>query len=160
MDVALSSVALVSLGPLFAAISLAVRRDSPGPVLFRQVRIGSEGKPFEMLKFRTMVADADERKAEVAHLNKHRVEGGDPRMFKVPDDPRITRTGRFLSGTRATRAGRRCGAPTRDSANVRPTVACPCELVKPRAAAGRPPIGPFTGWSRRTSLAVVTPGVR
>jgi exopolysaccharide biosynthesis polyprenyl glycosylphosphotransferase len=96
MDVVVSSAALLVLSPLFAAIAVAIRRDSPGPILFRQVRIGSEGRPFEMLKFRTMIADADERKTEVAHLNKHIRDGGDPRMFKVPDDPRVTRVGRRL----------------------------------------------------------------
>ena len=56
--------------------------------------MGKDDRPFQILKFRTMTADADERKHEVAHLNKHA--DGDDRMFKIPDDPRITRVGRFL----------------------------------------------------------------
>jgi lipopolysaccharide/colanic/teichoic acid biosynthesis glycosyltransferase len=58
--------------------------------------MGEGDRPFWMLKFRTMVIDADERKAEIAHLNRHARPGGDPRMFKVPLDPRVTRVGSFL----------------------------------------------------------------
>ncbi len=76
-------------------IAALIKLDSPGPVLFRQERVGSRGR-FGIYKFRTMLADADERKDEIAHLNMHAQEGGDPRMFKVPDDPRITRIGRVL----------------------------------------------------------------
>jgi lipopolysaccharide/colanic/teichoic acid biosynthesis glycosyltransferase len=64
--------------------------------MFRQVRVGRDQKRFRIWKFRTMVADADARKAEVAHLNKHLKEGGDPRMFKISNDPRVTRVGRLL----------------------------------------------------------------
>ena len=77
-------------------IALAIKLDSRGPVLFRQVRMGERGRNFRILKFRTMSADAEERKAEVAHLNKHAQSGGDPRMFKIPNDPRITRVGGLL----------------------------------------------------------------
>ena len=59
---------------------------------------GGTGVTFRILKFRTMVVDADARKHEVAHLNKH-LDDGDDRMFKVPDDPRVTRVGRFLRRT-------------------------------------------------------------
>ena len=58
--------------------------------------MGEPARRFRIFKFRTMVADADERKAEVAHLNKHARKGGDPRMFKIDDDPRVTRVGRVL----------------------------------------------------------------
>jgi len=58
--------------------------------------MGAHGRTFRIFKFRTMVADADERKAEYAHLNKHAKNGGDPRMFKIENDPRVTRLGRFL----------------------------------------------------------------
>jgi lipopolysaccharide/colanic/teichoic acid biosynthesis glycosyltransferase len=94
LDVTVSATALLVLAPFLAAVAVAVRLDSPGPALFRQVRAGRRGSRFRMLKFRTMAVDADERKHEVAHLNKHRET--DPRMFKVPDDPRVTRVGRFL----------------------------------------------------------------
>ena len=72
----------------------AIRMTSPGPVIFRQVRMGDEGRPFEIFKFRTMVANAEDLKADVSHLNVHLAD--DPRMFKIPDDPRTTSVGRFL----------------------------------------------------------------
>lgn len=95
-DIVLSIAAILLLMPLFALIVFLLKRDSPGPVFFRQVRMGSGGRTFRIVKFRTMVADADQRKAEVAHLNKHASNGGDPRMFKVVGDPRTTRFGHFL----------------------------------------------------------------
>jgi exopolysaccharide biosynthesis polyprenyl glycosylphosphotransferase len=96
LDFSLSLVALVILAPAFAAIALLIRLDSKGPAFFSQLRMGRGGKPFRMHKFRTMTLNADERKAELAHLNKHLWNGGDPRMFKIANDPRITRVGRFL----------------------------------------------------------------
>jgi lipopolysaccharide/colanic/teichoic acid biosynthesis glycosyltransferase len=88
--------ALIALGPIFALIAVRIKMDSPGPVFFRQTRVGVGDKTFQIYKFRTMGADADERKGEVAHLNIHAANGGDGRMFKVPDDPRTTNFGRFL----------------------------------------------------------------
>jgi exopolysaccharide biosynthesis polyprenyl glycosylphosphotransferase len=78
-DVAVSAALLVLLAPALAAIAALIKRDSPGPVIFRQRRLGENGRPFEMLKFRTMVADAEAR-------------GGEKRR----DDERVTRLGRFL----------------------------------------------------------------
>ncbi len=72
-------------------ISMLIRITSPGPVFFRQQRSGLNGKPFTMLKFRSMVTDAEQRKHEIAVLN----EMSGP-VFKVTNDPRVTRTGRFL----------------------------------------------------------------
>jgi lipopolysaccharide/colanic/teichoic acid biosynthesis glycosyltransferase len=88
--------ALIVLAPVFAVLALMIKLDSSGPVFFRQVRMGSRGKTFLILKFRSMVADADARKGDIAHLNKHLRNGGDPRMFKIDDDPRVTRVGRML----------------------------------------------------------------
>jgi exopolysaccharide biosynthesis polyprenyl glycosylphosphotransferase len=90
MDVAGAGLGLVVLAPLFAFISVAVKLASPGPVVFRQKRIGRDGQEFEMLKFRTMVDGADDRKAELAVLNE--ADG----LFKIAEDPRLTRIGRFL----------------------------------------------------------------
>jgi lipopolysaccharide/colanic/teichoic acid biosynthesis glycosyltransferase len=81
---------------VFAVVAALIKLDSRGPVFFRQVRMGGGGQRFRMFKFRTMVADAEARKAELRHLNKHTEPGSDPRMFKIPDDPRVTRVGRFL----------------------------------------------------------------
>jgi exopolysaccharide biosynthesis polyprenyl glycosylphosphotransferase len=96
MDLVTSLCALAVLTPVFAVVALAIRLDSPGPVFFRQVRVGASGRPFRIWKFRTMVAGADARKLEVAHLNKHLQDGGDPRMFKIANDPRATSVGRWL----------------------------------------------------------------
>jgi lipopolysaccharide/colanic/teichoic acid biosynthesis glycosyltransferase len=92
-DLAGSAVMLLAVAPIMAAVALAVRLDSHGPILFRQTRIGRDGKPFEIFKFRTMVPDAEARKQELAHLNE--TEG----LFKIAHDPRITRIGAWLRRT-------------------------------------------------------------
>jgi exopolysaccharide biosynthesis polyprenyl glycosylphosphotransferase len=92
LDRLVSGLALVLLTPVLAAISLAVRLDSPGPVLFRQVRIGQGGREFVMFKFRSMVADADAQREELLTRNQN----ADGLLFKVADDPRETRVGRHL----------------------------------------------------------------
>ena len=95
LDLALTSLALAVLAPLFLLIAAAIKLDSPGPVFFRQSRVGRDGKSFTMLKFRSMYEDAEARKAELAAMNFH---GGglDDGLFKVKDDPRVTRVGRIL----------------------------------------------------------------
>jgi len=95
-DVVLALLALIVLAPVFAMIAVLIKLDSRGPVFFRQVRMGRGDKTFRIFKFRSMTEDADERKAEVAHLNKHLRIGGDPRMFKITRDPRVTGIGRRL----------------------------------------------------------------
>jgi exopolysaccharide biosynthesis polyprenyl glycosylphosphotransferase len=90
-DAAVSAGLIVLASPLLAVVALLVKIDSPGPVLFRQERVGFEGAPFKMLKFRTMVADAEARLADLAHRND-----GSGLLFKIKDDPRITRIGGFL----------------------------------------------------------------
>lgn len=95
-DVALSSVALLLLSPVLAAIAFAIGIESRSGIFFRQSRIGLGGQAFSIFKFRTMIRDAEEHKHRLAVLNKHAKHGGDPRMFKIPSDPRITRVGAFL----------------------------------------------------------------
>ena len=90
LDVAISAASLVLLAPVFAVIAVAVKLGSRGPVLFRQHRIGQDGRSFEMLKFRTMVVEAEELKDGLRDLNE--TSG----IFKIADDPRITRVGRAL----------------------------------------------------------------
>lgn len=92
LDVTVASIALVLLAPLMLLIALAIKMDSPGPVLFRQVRIGKGGKPFWFFKFRSMVKNAEQMKREL--IPKNEVRGGP--VFKMRNDPRITRVGRFL----------------------------------------------------------------
>ena len=95
---ALDGVIVVLFAPLVLALMLActiaVRLDSPGPIWFSQERTGRNGRRFRMYKFRTMVANAEELKASVAHLNIF-----EPPDFKIRDDPRITRVGRILRRT-------------------------------------------------------------
>ncbi len=93
LDIAVSATGLVGLSPLLAIVALTIKLDSPGPVLFRQRRIGMDGCEFEMLKFRTMAHDADERKAALAELNE--ADG----LFKIADDPRVTRVGKLWRRT-------------------------------------------------------------
>src|SRR5215475_7522587 len=95
-DLVLSALGLLVLAPVFLVAAIAIKRDSPGPVFFRQVRMGFCEKTFRIYKFRTMTVDADRLKGDYAHLNKHAENGGDPRMFKISNDPRVTRVGRFL----------------------------------------------------------------
>ncbi|MHB1307174.1 MAG: sugar transferase [Limisphaerales bacterium] len=86
-----ASVLLLFLGLPMLAVALAIRLTSPGPVLFRQQRSGLNGKPFTMLKFRSMVSDAEQLKQELEALNE--MKGP---VFKVTNDPRITPIGRWL----------------------------------------------------------------
>jgi exopolysaccharide biosynthesis polyprenyl glycosylphosphotransferase len=91
LDVLLSSAALIVLSPLIALISVAVMVDSPGPIFYCSDRIGKKGRVFSCIKFRTMVADAEGRRAEVLHMNER-----DGLLFKASNDPRVTRVGRIL----------------------------------------------------------------
>ncbi len=93
-DLAVASVSLVATAPIALVVAIAIRLDSRGPVLFRQVRVGQDSAPFEVLKFRTMVPDAEDRLAELQALNE-----ADGPLFKMAEDPRITRVGRFLRKT-------------------------------------------------------------
>jgi exopolysaccharide biosynthesis polyprenyl glycosylphosphotransferase len=90
-DIVVSATALVLLSPLLVAVAIAVKLTSPGPVLFRQERVGLHGRAFKMLKFRSMVADAERRKAELEAFN----EQSGP-VFKMHSDPRVTGVGRFI----------------------------------------------------------------
>jgi exopolysaccharide biosynthesis polyprenyl glycosylphosphotransferase len=91
LDLALSVLALLFLAPLFAAIALAIVLDSPGRVVFCQMRAGVAGRPFRMFKFRTMVVDAEAQLASLISLE----ELGEP-VFKLQQDPRVTKIGRVL----------------------------------------------------------------
>jgi lipopolysaccharide/colanic/teichoic acid biosynthesis glycosyltransferase len=94
LDLAVCSVLLVVAIPVIFACALAIRLDTPGPVLIAQPRTGRDGRRFRMLKLRTMLANAEELKAQLSHLSVL-----PPPDFKIPNDPRITRVGRFLRAT-------------------------------------------------------------
>jgi exopolysaccharide biosynthesis polyprenyl glycosylphosphotransferase len=86
-----SALLLVAFTPLLLTLAVLIRMDSPGPALFRQVRVGRDGRTFTIYKFRTMYLDAEARLAAIRHLNEH-----DGVLFKIRRDPRVTRTGRWL----------------------------------------------------------------
>jgi exopolysaccharide biosynthesis polyprenyl glycosylphosphotransferase len=90
-DILVSGVALWLLLPLLGAVAAAIKLTSPGPVFFRQVRVGLRGKPFRMLKFRSMVVDAEKLREKLARQN----EQSGP-VFKMKTDPRVTAVGRFI----------------------------------------------------------------
>lgn len=92
IDVTLAGFVLLVTAVPMAIIALLIRRDSPGPILYRQVRVGRNGVPFTCIKFRCMVEDADQQRAALMAAN----DCTDPRLFKLRDDPRLTRTGRWL----------------------------------------------------------------
>ena len=90
MDVVGSATLLLITAPLFALIAAAIKVESRGPVFFRQKRVGRAGRHFELVKFRTMVRDAEAKRAALLEKSK------DPGWLHLEDDPRITRLGRFL----------------------------------------------------------------
>jgi exopolysaccharide biosynthesis polyprenyl glycosylphosphotransferase len=91
IDIIASTVLLMLFAPLFITIILLIKWDSPGPVFFRQERVGFNKRRFRMLKFRTMIEGSDQQQRALEHLNE--VEGP---VFKIKNDPRITRIGAFL----------------------------------------------------------------
>jgi lipopolysaccharide/colanic/teichoic acid biosynthesis glycosyltransferase len=91
IDVVVSSLLLVLASPLMLAVAIGVKLDSSGPSIFRQRRVGIDGREFTMLKFRSMYADAEQRLAGLAHLN-----AGGSHLIRIPADPRVTRLGAFL----------------------------------------------------------------
>lgn len=91
LDIVLSSMALVMILPLTLLITMAIKRDSDGPVIYRSIRIGKKARRFVLLKFRTMVTNADDLKSQLCHMNERR-----GLLFKIKDDPRLTRLGPFL----------------------------------------------------------------
>lgn len=90
-DLAAATCALVAFFPVFAALAIAIKLDSPGPVFFRQKRVGQDGKLFSCLKFRSMYVDAEQRQQELLQSNE-----ADGPLFKMREDPRRTRVGRLL----------------------------------------------------------------
>jgi exopolysaccharide biosynthesis polyprenyl glycosylphosphotransferase len=90
-DLVVAGTLVAVLSPLLLLVGLLIRLQDGGPVLYRQPRIGANGDEFEMIKFRSMVPDAEARLAEIAHANEQ-----DGVLFKIREDPRVTRVGRFI----------------------------------------------------------------
>ncbi len=116
-------------------VTIAIKLDSRGPVFFRQTRIGRGDAPFTILKFRTMVENAEGLKPQLAHLNKHLLNGGDPRMFKIASDPRCTRRRPDPAALLARRAAAARERPQGRDDDRRPAAADPGG-ARARATAG------------------------
>ncbi len=123
LDVALILLSLPLLLPLLLLIALIIRLDTPGPALFRQKRVGRNGQLFTCYKFRTMVRDAEKRKAELAALNE-----ADGPLFKIRRDPRVTRVGRFLRHSSLDELPQLWNVLTGDMSLVGPRPALPEEV--------------------------------
>jgi exopolysaccharide biosynthesis polyprenyl glycosylphosphotransferase len=95
IDILGSLAGLFFLSPLFLLAAIAIRLESKGPILFKQTRIGLHGRKFTMFKFRSMYLDAESQFEHIKHLNEVK----DGPIFKIKEDPRITRVGKFLRRT-------------------------------------------------------------
>ncbi len=94
-DIVFSLVAIIITSPIMLITGILIKLDSPGPAIFKQVRVGQNGRHFKIWKFRSMYKNAEEMKSELEDMNE--VEDG--MMFKIKDDPRITRVGKFIRKT-------------------------------------------------------------
>ena len=94
-DISIALATVVALSPILLIVSILIKRDSRGDILFSQERIGLCGKPFKMWKFRSMVSDAEDKR-KALEANNEMTSGV---LFKIKDDPRITKVGRFLRKT-------------------------------------------------------------
>ena len=90
-DIAMSAVGLIGLSPVMAIIAYKIKREDGGPIVYKQTRIGKNGKKFEMYKFRSMIVNADQLIVKLQ--DKNEVDGA---MFKMKHDPRVTKVGRFI----------------------------------------------------------------
>jgi exopolysaccharide biosynthesis polyprenyl glycosylphosphotransferase len=122
-DMTVAGTVMILAAPFFALMTVLVKLDSRGPVLFRQSRVGLDGRTFEMLKLRTMVRNAEELKAELVSLN----EAAGP-LFKMRNDPRITRIGRFLRATSLDELPQLWNVMRGDMSLVGPRPALPSEV--------------------------------
>lgn len=92
LDVVLSALALVMFSPVFLLVAVLIKLEDGGPVFFSQTRVGQWGREFQMFKFRSMCRDADEKLRDLLGSNQH----GEGVTFKIKNDPRLTRSGRWL----------------------------------------------------------------
>ncbi|WP_110686010.1 WecB/TagA/CpsF family glycosyltransferase [Salinicola aestuarinus] len=124
VDITVSATAILALAPLIGLIALAIRNEDGGPALFTQRRIGAYGKPFKMLKFRSMVQDAEARRAEL--LSQSERQGA---CFKMKRDPRITRVGALLRKTSLDELPQLFNVLRGDMSIVGPRPALPEEVI-------------------------------
>ncbi len=139
LDITLAGFGLAAIAPLFAVAAIAIKLDSPGPVFYRQRRIGRDGTAFFMFKFRTMVDGADRQKQSLMERNET------AGLFKIEDDPRITRVGRYLRRSSLDELPQLLNVLAGDMSLVGPRPLVPDEDEN------------ITGWYRRRSH--ITPGI-
>lgn len=132
VDIVFSSLFLLAFSWVYLAIALAIKLTSRGPILFRQERVGMNGRRFTFYKFRSMVVDAEKRKAELQHLNEM-----DGPVFKIKNDPRITRVGRFIRKYSLDEFPQMWNVLTGDMSLVGPRPPVPSEVEK------------YESWARR-----------
>jgi exopolysaccharide biosynthesis polyprenyl glycosylphosphotransferase len=125
LERAAAALLLAVLSPVLLGVAVLVRATSPGPALFRQVRVGLNGREFTCLKFRTMVADAERMRAQLEHLNEN-----DGVLFKMRDDPRITGVGGFLRKCSLDELPQLINVLTGDMALIGPRPPLPAEAEK------------------------------
>jgi lipopolysaccharide/colanic/teichoic acid biosynthesis glycosyltransferase len=94
LDLTIAPLALLATAPMLVIVALMVRREDGGPVIFRQQRVGKDGREFTLFKFRSMVVNAENQLADLVDQNERRGP-----LFKVEDDPRVTGVGKFLRAT-------------------------------------------------------------
>jgi exopolysaccharide biosynthesis polyprenyl glycosylphosphotransferase len=140
LDVVVSSLAILVLAPVMLVAAIAIRLESSGPVLFKQVRAGRNGRKFVMYKFRSMCTDAEKRLAELMHLNEM-----DGPVFKITHDPRITKVGRFIRKTSIDELPQLFNVLFGDMSLVGPRPPLPAEVAQ------------YEGWQRRRLS--VRPGI-
>lgn len=139
LDILGAGLGLIALSPLLLLTALAIKLDTRGPVFFKQRRVGRGGKPFEMIKFRSMVQDADAMKQDLAHLSVT------DDFFKIDNDPRITRVGSFIRKTSIDELPQLLNVLRGDMSLVGPRPLVPEEDEA------------ISGWYRRRSQ--ITPGI-
>ncbi|MFZ5962526.1 WecB/TagA/CpsF family glycosyltransferase [Thalassococcus sp. BH17M4-6] len=138
LDITVSASALLLLSPLLALTALAIKADSRGPVFFKQTRVGRNGTPFTMFKFRSMTTDAETRRAEVLASSDR-----DGVCFKSRTDPRVTRVGRIIRRFSIDELPQILNVLRGEMAIVGPRPALPCEVeAYPRRAMGRLAVKP------------------
>jgi exopolysaccharide biosynthesis polyprenyl glycosylphosphotransferase len=140
LDVVGALAAILVLSPVMIATAIAIRLESKGPILFKQVRSGRNGRKFVMLKFRSMCIDAEAKQAALMHLNEM-----DGPVFKIKHDPRITRVGRFIRKTSIDELPQFFNVLLGDMSLVGPRPPLPAEVAK------------YEAWQRRRLS--VRPGI-
>ena len=125
LDITGATIGILLAGPILLFTAIAIKISAPGPVFFRQVRAGRQGRKFTMIKFRSMVVDAEAQREKLAHLNEM-----DGPVFKIKHDPRITRVGRFIRSTSIDELPQLFNVLAGDMSLVGPRPPLPSEVIE------------------------------